>query len=198
MKPRLLLIALLLVSLVIAAGAQDRVKVTASTPYGEIMMMDPARVDPSALPLTPVNSMHSTGSYENVDVAAWRLTVSGKNVATPLSLTYEELESFPMETKRAILFCPGFFWDYLEWEGVSLQYLLNKAGAGDYKRIVFTSVDGYREDFKKEEVQSHFIIVALKGNGVPLPKAQGFPARVVAEDIYGGRWVKYLTDITLE
>jgi sulfoxide reductase catalytic subunit YedY len=198
MQPRPILCVILLASLAMGASAQDRVKVTTSTPYGEIMMMDPKRVDPSALPLTPVESMHSTGTYQSVELATWRLTVSGRNVANPLSLTYEELQQLPMEKKRAILICPGFFYDYLEWEGVPLGVLLEKAGAGEYAKVVFTSVDGYKESFKRNEVQSRFIVVALKGNGVPLPRAQGFPARVVAEDIYGTRWVKYLTAITLE
>ena len=39
---------------------------------------------------------------------------------------------------------------------------------------------------------AHLVIVATLGNGVPLPRAQGYPARVVAEDVFGGRWVKYL------
>ena len=38
-------------------------------------------------------------------------------------------------------------------------------------------------------------MVAMKGNGVPLPRAHGYPARVVAEDVFGGRWVKYLNEI---
>ena len=79
-----------------------------------------------------------------------------------------------------------------------LQALLEKAGVGDYARVVFTSVDGYKADFKKAEVQTGLIMVALKGNGVPLPRPHGFPARIVAEGVYGGRWVKYLTAITLE
>ena len=64
--------------------------------------------------------------------------------------------------------------------------------------MTFTSVDGYTADFKKSEVQAGFILVALKGNGIPIPRAHGFPARVVAEDSFGNRWVKYLTAITLE
>jgi DMSO/TMAO reductase YedYZ molybdopterin-dependent catalytic subunit len=97
-----------------------------------------------------------------------------------------------------LLICSGFFYDYLEWEGVPLQTLLEKAGTSDYARVTFTSVDGYSAGFKKQEVQSSLILVALKGNGVPLPRAHGFPARLVAEDFFGNRWVKYLTAITLE
>ncbi len=179
-------------------GAQERIRVDSSTPAGRIIMMDPRLVDASALPLTSVESLHSTGTPLTVDLPGWRLTVSGSKVATPLSLTYDELSRFPAVKKRVLLICPGFFYDYLEWEGVSLDALLAKAGAGDYARVVFTSVDGYRETLRKQEMQTGVVMVALKGNGVPLPRAHGFPARLVAEGIYGGRWVKYLTAITVE
>jgi sulfoxide reductase catalytic subunit YedY len=198
MKARLFPCILLVTLLTVCAGAQERIKVDASTPYGDIMMMDPKHVDPSALPLTSVESLHSTGTYRFVDLAEWRLKVSGKGVSNPLALTYEELSKFSMVKKRVLLICSGFFYDYLEWEGVPLQAILEKAGVGEYARVTFTSVDGYTADFKKSEVQAGFILVALKGNGIPLPRAHGFPARVVAEDFFGSRWVKYLTAITLE
>jgi DMSO/TMAO reductase YedYZ molybdopterin-dependent catalytic subunit len=203
MSGRLLCRVLLIVAAIaLPCGAQDRtqdrIKVDSKTPYGDIIRMDPARVDASALPLTSVESLHSTGTYQYVDVDAWRLAISGKGIAVPLSLTYEELSALPQAKKRVLLICPETFYDYLEWEGVPLPALLEKAGAGDYKNVVFTSVDGYAVSMKKADARDRFIIVALKGNGVPLPRAHGFPARMVAEDLYGSRWVKYLVSITLE
>jgi DMSO/TMAO reductase YedYZ molybdopterin-dependent catalytic subunit len=198
MKARFLLCAILLTGLVLPVGAQKSIKVDSTTPSWQIIAMDPKLVDARALPLTSVESLHSTGTPYNVDLQTWRLTVSGKRTATPLSLTYDELSKFPMVKRRVLLICPGFFYDYLEWEGVLIQTLLEKAGVKDYARVVFTSVDGYKEEFTKEEIQEGFIMVALKGNGVPFPRTQGFPARVVAEGVYGSQWVKYLTSITLE
>jgi len=198
MKARLLPCVLLMMALALTAGAQQKIKVDASTPVEQIINMDPKLVDASALPLTSVESLHSTGTPQSVDVRSWRLTVSGKGVTTPLSLTYDELSKLPMVKKLVLLICPGFFYDYLEWEGVTFQTFLEKAGVGDYARVVFTSVDGYKGEFTKEGVQAGLIRVGLKNNGVFLPRAHGFPARVVAEGVYGGRWVKYLTAITLK
>ena len=121
MKARLLLCLLLSTGLVLGVGAQERVKVDSTTPYGQIIMMDPKFVDASALPLTSVESLHSTGTPQSVDLSSWRLTVSGKRVTTPLSLTYDELSKLPMVKKRVLLICPGFFYDYLEWEGVPFK-----------------------------------------------------------------------------
>jgi DMSO/TMAO reductase YedYZ molybdopterin-dependent catalytic subunit len=176
-------------------AAENRRKLDTSIPYGEIMNMDPKDVDPSGLPLTSVEAMHSTGTYQDVDSASWRLTVHGPAASIPLALTVEELGRMPMVTKRAILICPGFFYDYLEWQGVALAALLDKAGVGTYAKVTFTSVDGYSTSFTKAEVDAHLVMVAIRGNGVPLPRAQGYPARVVAEDVFGGRWVKYLHEI---
>ncbi len=198
MKTQLWLCLLVLTALVSSVGAQQRIKVDATTPPGQIIMMDPKLVDASALPLTSVESLHSTGTPQLVVIQRWRLTVSGKQAKTQLSLTYDDLLKLPTVKKRVLLICPGFFYDYLEWEGISLQTFLEKAGVENFSRVIFTSVDGYREEFKKQEVEAGLVMVAIKGNGVALPQTQGFPARVVAEGIYGGRWVKYLTSITLE
>lgn len=191
------LCVLLLLPLAVSVHAEGRIKVDRSMPAEQIYSMDPKDVDPSALPLTAVESLHSTGSRQDVDLASWRLTVSGPGAKAPLSLSYEDLLGMPAVKKRIILICPGFFYDYLEWEGVPLTRLFERAGVADYKEVSFTSVDGYTGSFSRQEVEAHLFLVATKGNGVPLPRAHGFPARVVAEDISGGRWVKYLKDITI-
>lgn len=195
MKSRIIAVILLLSPLAFWTHAEGRITLDRSTPYDRIIDMDPKDVDPSALPLTSVESLHSTGSTQDVDVATWRLTVSGPGAKSPLSLSYDDLRGMPTIKKRAILICPGFFYDYLEWEGVPLSALLEKAGVEDFQVVNFTSVDGYIASFRKDEVSTHLVLVATKGNGVPLPRAHGFPARVVAEGIFGGRWVKYLAKI---
>jgi sulfoxide reductase catalytic subunit YedY len=198
MKRRAMIVLFLLLALWSLLSAEERKKLDTSIPYGAIMNMDPQDVDPSGLPLTPVESMHSTGTYRYVELADWRLSVTGPAVTRRLALTYEDLGAMPTVKRRAILICPGFFWDYLEWEGVPLAALLEKAGVTDFKKVIFTSVDGYSGSFTKAEADAHLIMVATRGNGVPLPRAQGYPARVVAEDVYGSRWVKYLQEIRVE
>jgi len=198
MKCRMLAVLFLLIPLALWTHAEGRIKLDGSTPYDKIIELDPKDVDPSGLSLTSVQSLHSTGSPQNVELAAWRLIVSGPGAKTPLSLSYEDLGRMTSMKKRVILICPGFFYDYLEWEGVPLSALLEKAGAAEFGEVNFTSVDGYNASFKKDEVRTHLILVATKGNGEPLPREHGFPARIVAEDIFGGRWVKYLTKIEIK
>ena len=172
----------------IASGhAEGRQKLGPSTPYNSIIMMDPKNVDPSDLPLTPVTALHATGTPQVVSEYRWRLTVDGAGVSNPLSLTLKELDRFPTVQKRLILICPGFFYDYVEWEGVPLAALLEKAGAGDgYAKVTFTSVDGCTSTFSRGDARSYLLLIATRANGVPLPLEHGFPARLVAEDILGG------------
>jgi len=199
MKYRVCATILGCIAFVAYGHAEGRQKLSPSTPYNSIIMMDPANVDPSDLPLTPVTALHSTGRPQVVSEYRWRLTVDGAGVATPLSLTLKELGELPQVTKRAILICPGFFYDYVEWKGVALDTLLQEAGAGEgFQKVTFTSVDGYSSTFSREEISAHLLIVATRANGEALPLEHGFPARLVAEDVLGGRWVKYLTRIELK
>jgi len=150
MKDRLFLYILLAAGIVVHAGAQETVEVDPTTAASQIINMDLQFIDASALALTSVESLHSTGTPQAVDLASWRLTVSGEGVATILSLTCEELLKLPM-VKKGTFDLPCLLPRHLEWEGVPLQTLLKRARAGDFTRAVFTSVDGYRGEFKKEE-----------------------------------------------
>ena len=198
MNNRALTAFLVLLALCSLLSAEGRRKLDATIPYGEIMNMNPKDVDPSGLSLTAIESMHSTGTYQYVEMADWRLSVSGPAVTAPFALTYDELGRMTTVKKRAILICPGFFYDYLEWEGVPVSALLERAGVANFKKVGFKSVDGYVEFFTSEEVAAHLVMVATRGNGVPLPRSQGYPARVVAEDVFGSRWVKYLKEIIVQ
>jgi sulfoxide reductase catalytic subunit YedY len=166
----------------------------------ELSMKNPENVDPSDLPLGSVADLHETGTPQVVaDIAAWRLELKGAGLASPLSLSYTELAAMPMVKKRVLLICSGFFADYVEWEGVPVSELLEKAKArSNYVDVVFSSWDGYTGRFNREEVESHQPFLALRVNGETLPAAHGFPVRLVAEDIYGSRWVKWVTEMRVE
>jgi DMSO/TMAO reductase YedYZ molybdopterin-dependent catalytic subunit len=187
------------VLLIVACGAPaaGKEKPGPGTPVGSLISMDPANVDPSDLPLGNMADLHETGTPQAItDLAAWRLEIKGDALANPLSLSYAELAAMPMVKKRVLLICPGFFADYVEWEGVPVSALLEKAKARrDYLDVIFSSWDGYPGSFKREEVDSNLLFLALRVNGQTLPAAHGFPVRLVAEHLYGGRWVKWVTEM---
>jgi DMSO/TMAO reductase YedYZ molybdopterin-dependent catalytic subunit len=47
-------------------------------------------------------------------------------------------------------------------------------------------------------MENHLIFLALKVNGVTLPKEHGYPIRLVAEDVTGGKWVKWIDSIEVK
>jgi DMSO/TMAO reductase YedYZ molybdopterin-dependent catalytic subunit len=143
--------------------------------------------------------LHITGEAPEVNFNRWRLRVVGEKVEKSLRLPYWELSALRQEKRNVVLVCPGAFTDRADWEGVPLSIILEMAGIeGDYDEIVFVGLDGFKATFTKNDVDNHWIILALKVNGVTLPPEHGFPVRVVAEDILGGKWVKWIDYIKID
>ena len=132
---------------------------------------------------------------QHVDRAAYRLTVKGK-VATPLSLTYDEVTAMPSYQKATTLNCvEGWSKTYL-WQGVRIRDLLAKAGyKPSAKTVIFTSADGYSTSLPLDYIVSRDILLAYKMNGAVMPPERGFPFQVVAEDRLGYKWAKWVTGI---
>ena len=183
----------------LSTSASERIKLTTEMSEKEIARLHPKDVEPSLLPLDSIEELHTTGTPQEVNVATWRLKVKGEKVNASLSLTYEELSQMEMIEKKVILICPGFFVDYAEWEGVPLSTIFEKAKVEEgYETITFYALDGYSSRFSREEVENNLLFLALKVNGETLPKEHGFPVRLVAEDILGGRWVKWISAIDVK
>ena len=69
----------------------------------------------------------------------------------------------PTVKKKVLLICPGVFEGYLEWEGVPLSVLLEKAKAQpDFTRVSFRSYEGYTERFSREEATKHLLFLHLR------------------------------------
>ncbi len=181
-------------------GAKERFQLSPDTPEHKLIHLNPTEVDPSLLPLDTVEQLGVTGvPPSDFQVEKWELTVTGKRVEKPRPFTYQELLEMPMVKKKVLLICPGFFADYAEWEGIPLQELLQKAGiVGEYETISFVALDGNIVRFSREEVKNHFLLLAFKVNGEILPLEHGFPVRLVAEDVFGSRWVKWITTVVVD
>jgi DMSO/TMAO reductase YedYZ molybdopterin-dependent catalytic subunit len=179
--------------------AQQKEKLDPDTPTSKIVYMDPKLVDPSALPLTKTENLHTTGSPPDIDISSWKLEVGGKGVSRPIELGYEALGRMEQIKEKVLLICPGFFWDYAEWEGVPLKTVLDRARLRpDFRKVTVRSADGYRKSFSREQVEKNLLFLALKVNGEVLPEEHGFPVRLVAKDLLGDRWVKWIAEIEVE
>jgi DMSO/TMAO reductase YedYZ molybdopterin-dependent catalytic subunit len=156
----------------------------------------PARV-PAYLTVDPETGLHMTGTPTVVDLATYRLKVTGK-VDHELSLTYDQLRALPRVTASPELVCPGYFVDQATWTGVPLKIILDMAGVQpDATEVIMTSADNYNTGTYLKTVLESGGFLAYELNGRPLPVLQGFPIRAVFPGQEGGLWAKWLTDVSL-
>jgi sulfoxide reductase catalytic subunit YedY len=183
------------------AEARKRILPKGTDP-NTLVNQDPASLDPQNLDLTPLKDFGIMGiSDHQVDLSQWRLTVEGE-VATPLRLAYEQILAMPEIEREVLLICPGVFVHYGRWKGFSLKPLMNRADARKgVTHVTFSGPEGvYRktERFTLNEVTTDKVFLAYGVNGETLPVRNGFPLRLVAEDHYGYRWVKYVDKVSFD
>jgi len=156
-------------------------------------------VMPESIPgytqVDPATGLHMTGTPTLIDIAGWRLDVTGK-VDRPLGLTYDELRCLPRVEAAPELVCPGFFVDQATWAGAPLSEILALAGVQEgASEIRLVSVDGYwtRMELSEEVLANGFLAYELQGE--VLPVLHGFPLRAVFPGEQGNTWVKWLVRI---
>jgi DMSO/TMAO reductase YedYZ molybdopterin-dependent catalytic subunit len=151
---------------------------------------------PGYTQVDPATGLHMTGTVKQIDLAGYRLKVTGK-VDHPLSLAYDELRCLPrIECASCTLICPGFFTDHATWAGAPLAYVLKLAGIQDgASQVTLVSADGYATPLTLNEALSDDAMLAYEQNGQPLPILHGFPVRAVLPSRAGGKWVKWLVEI---
>jgi len=203
----LMLVLLLIVALVIscqpaASELMPNRAVTEKPPTVEpsndlsyLVDSNPAEVDNSNLPITPVAELHVTSQAPKVEIGEYQLTVDGL-VGTPLTLTYEALMTYPTVTEVVLLICPFSFADNAEWTGIPVTTLLAEAGIKpEAEKVVFHALDKYKAELPLEVVHQGSVFLAHTVNGQVLPIDHGYPLRLVARGRYGYDWVKWVEHI---
>ena len=160
----------------------------------------PAKI-PLLYQLDESTGLHMTGDYIEVDLAEYRLKVTGL-VKRPLTLTLDEIRCMPKITAKPTLTCAtamdhfAYFTDKANWSGASLKYILELAGIEDTaKSAILKSADGYLSIFPLEEALKEDSFLAYEWEGQPLPVLHGFPIRAVLPSQLGNKWVKWLVEI---
>jgi DMSO/TMAO reductase YedYZ molybdopterin-dependent catalytic subunit len=154
----------------------------------------PDRV-PGYTELDPSTGLHMTGTPQRIELALYRLRVSGK-VDRPLSLSFDEIRRLPRLASKPALICQGYFEDYANWAGASLQALLERAGVGaGARQVELIGADGYSTSVSLAEARSKDAYLAYELEGRILPVLHGFPLRAVFPGLQGNKWAKWITEI---
>lgn len=132
---------------------------------------------------------------QEVPLGTYRLAVKGL-VETPLSLTYDEVLGRTHYKKVVRLSCvEGWSVDIL-WEGVRVEDLLSQAGYDPAaSTVIFRCYDGYSTSLPAEFIRDNDILLAYQMNGMDLPTERGYPFQVVAQDKWGYKWARWVTEI---
>jgi DMSO/TMAO reductase YedYZ molybdopterin-dependent catalytic subunit len=156
-----------------------------------------------------------------IDPGAWRLEIAGK-VASPLTLSLDELRRRPRVTMPVTLECAGNGRARLlprpisqpwlveavgtsEWTGTPLAGVLADTGIDPAAvELVFTGADhgvekGYEHDYARSltiaDASRPEVLLAYEMNGRPLEPQHGFPVRLLVPGWYGMTHVKWLVRI---
>ena len=135
-----------------------------------------------------------------VDAKTWKLSVSGL-VDRPISIGYQELLAMPAIEQYVTLECisnevGGDLMSTAKWTGVPLRQLLERAGVKPGAvEVVSRAIGGYSDSLPLSEALRPGVIVAVGMNGQVLPRAHGFPARLIAPGHYGMKQPKWLQSL---
>lgn len=127
-----------------------------------------------------------------VDRASWSLKVTGL-VDREVTLSYDELVALPIVEQYVTIACVsnvvgGDLVGNARWTGVALRDVLAMAGVQDAAdQLVGRSVDGFTAGMPVAWVmdESRLPMIAVAMNGEPLPRAHGYPARLIVPGLYG-------------
>jgi DMSO/TMAO reductase YedYZ molybdopterin-dependent catalytic subunit len=167
---------------------------------------DPATWDIAGLTAeVTANRLHYTVDESiidpNIDHDSWRLRIDGL-VGRPVSLAYDDLLAMAATEQYVTLQCisnliGGDLVGTAKWTGVPLAEVLERAGGAGRGavRVVFHAVGGYSDSLPLAKALEPTTVVAYGMNDRSLPRAHGFPARIIAPGIYGMKNVKWLERI---
>jgi DMSO/TMAO reductase YedYZ molybdopterin-dependent catalytic subunit len=114
-----------------------------------------------------------------------------------MEYTYDDvIDNHQLFEKVVTLHCVEG-WDVtILWEGVLVKDLIREARVdSEAKVVIFYAYDGYSTSLPLDYIINNDILMAHKMNGVVLPPERGFPFQLVAENKYGYKWIKWITEI---
>lgn len=150
--------------------------------------------------LSSISDVHENAiiGTQYVNESGYRLTVTGLTTTTKVSTYREVLDNHQHYTKVVTLDCVEGWSVKILWEGVLVRDLINEAGVDPRANtVIFHATDGYTTSFPLSYVMDNDVIIAYKMNNVTIDAEHGYPFRLVAEDKWGYKWIKWIDEIEL-
>lgn len=114
------------------------------------------------------------------------------------SYTYDEVIGRPSIEKVVTLNCVEGWSVTILWEGILVRDLINESSVDSTANtVIFRAHDGYSTSFPLNYIMGNDIIMAHRMNGLTMPPERGFPFELVAENKWGYKWIKWITEIEL-
>jgi len=143
----------------------------------------------NAFPVT----IWSLDTVPAIDVAAWRLRVSGA-LSLPAELSFADLAELPRREATAVIDCTGGWWSEQVWSGIGVADLLERSGVSPgATRVEIVSVTGHRWTFDRSTAE-RAILASHVGNE-PLSPGHGYPLRLVVPGLRGFLWIKWVGEV---
>ena len=149
----------------------------------------------SAISQVPENAISGT---QQINESGYRLTVTGLTNRTTVS-TYRDIhDNHQHYTKVVTLHCVEGWDATILWEGVLVSDLIRDASVDPKANtVIFHATDGYTTSFPLSYIMDNNIIMAYRMNNVTINAEHGYPFRLVAEDKWGYKWIKWINEIEL-
>ena len=145
----------------------------------------------------------------SIDTATWQLRVHGL-VDRETTLSWEQLLALPQFEQYCTIACVsnevgGYLVGNAKWTGIRLRDVLDIAGpTSSATQLIGRSVDGWTGGMPMSWVMDpdREPMIAVQMNGAPLPRAHGYPARLIVPGLYGyvsaTKWLSELELTTWE
>jgi DMSO/TMAO reductase YedYZ molybdopterin-dependent catalytic subunit len=150
--------------------------------------------------LSSVNSFreNSIKGPQKVDITNYTLQITGL-VSQPASYKYDQVINDNDKYKKIVrIDCVEGWSVTLLWEGLLVRDIVKEAGPlPEAKVVIFHAYDGYTTSFPIEYITNNDILMAYKMNDITIPPERGFPFQLVAENKWGYKWIKWITEIEL-
>ncbi|NJM20102.1 MAG: molybdopterin-dependent oxidoreductase [Richelia sp. RM2_1_2] len=127
----------------------------------------------------------------------YRLIIDGE-VENPLSLSMEDIKSFPLTSMIIRHVCVEGWAAIVQWGGISLRELVALAQPkNSVKYAYFQSADGYYSSWDIASTLHPQTLLAYQKNGASLPVENGAPLRLASPIKLGYKQSKWVTRVTL-